>query len=163
MPTRSKIDYDELHRLLGKGKTVRDIAKHFGVSPAAVVQSKKRLSAGVVRRVAAVSHTIVSKQSDVVSRMQRSLDEFDADLQRSLDLLAEAATVGEKATVLRLKSDIADRQGKMISRIVDTMRAMSDFQVMSAFIGEVLTTIERVNKDEKEEQIEGMEWKGPGR
>ena len=157
MPTNPKIDYDVLNELIGKGKSVTDIAKYFEVSPSAVVQAKKRLKAGVVRRAAIESHRIVAKHNDVVSRMQKSLDEFDLDLARSLDLLEEAATVGEKATVLRLKTDIMDRQGKQISRIVDTMRAMADFQVMATFIAEVLDVVERVNKSEKQKILRALE------
>jgi hypothetical protein len=157
MPTPAKIDLAELHKMVAKGKSIRELAKHFDVSISAIFQAKKKINAQVVRGAAITAHRIVSRHNDVVSRMQKSLDEYDKDLVRLLDLLEQAATVGEKTSVLKVKSEIMDRQGKQISRIVDTMRAMADFQVMATFIGEVLTTIERVNKDEKTRIIRSLE------
>jgi len=157
MPSPIRIPLDEMHEMLGRGKSLKEIADHFGVSYTAVYYARQKLKTSVVRGAAVHAHRIVSQHSDVVSRMQKSLDEYDRDLERLLDLLEEAATVGEKTNVLKVNSEIMDRQGKQISRIIDAMRAMADFQVMAAFIGEVLTTIERVNKDEKIRIIRSLE------
>jgi hypothetical protein len=157
MPTPAKIDLAQLHKMVAKGKSVRELAKYFNVSISAIFQAKKKINAQVVRGAAITAHRIVSRHNDVVSRMQKSLDEYDKDLVRLLDLLEQAATVGEKTSVLKVKSEIMDRQGKQISRIIDAMRAMADFRVMATFIGEVLTTIERVNKDEKSRIIRSLE------
>ena len=140
MPTPSKIDLDELNVLLGKGMTVRQLAEHFSCSPAAIVQAKKKLKAGVVRQAALVSHQIVSRHGDVVSRLQRSLDGFERDLDDSLDLFEQATTIQDKAMALRARTDIRDKVGKQVSRIVETLRFMGDWQLMTTFISEVLTT-----------------------
>ena len=137
--------------------TVRQLAEHFSCSPAAIVQAKKKLKAGVVRQAALVSHQIVSRHGDVVSRLQRSLDGFERDLDDSLDLFEQATTIQDKAMALRARTDIRDKVGKQVSRIVETLRFMGDWQLMTTFISEVLTTIERVRPDEQKRILRALE------
>ena len=157
MPTPIKVPLDELHILLGKGLTITAIARRFNVSPAAISYARKKIRKGVIRASVVQAHKLTSKQVDIVSRLQRSLDEFDCDLQRSLDLLEQAVTVGEKATVLKLKSEIMDRQGKAINRILDATRTLADFKIMSEFMAQVLETIEKVNPDERKRIVYALE------
>jgi hypothetical protein len=81
---QSKIDLDELHQLLTKGKTTKEIAKYFSVTPGAVSQAKKKLKISVVKNLSLeTAHKVVGKHLDAVGQLQR-INEYANEL---LDLL----------------------------------------------------------------------------
>ena len=157
MPGQIRIPLDEMHEMLGRGKTLKEIADHFGVSYTAVYYARQKLKNSVVRASVVKAHEVVNKTTDVIERLQRSLDGFDNDLEDALDLFQQSVGVNEKALVLRARTDIRDKLGKQIGRILEAARLLSDLKVMSEFINEVLNTVEKVNPNERQRIIRALE------
>ena len=157
MPGQIRIPLDEMHEMLGRGKTLKEIADQFGVSYTAVYYARQKLKNSVVRASVVKAHEVLGKTTDVIERLQRSLDGFDNDLEDALDLFQRSASVNEKALVLRARTDIRDKLGKQIGRILEAARLLSDLKVMSEFINEVLNTVERVSPHERERIVRQLE------
>ena len=84
MAAHGKIDFNELHQLVTKGKGTSEIAKYFSVTPGAVSQAKKRLKISVVKNVALESaHKVVDKNLDAVAQLQK----INKDANELLDVL----------------------------------------------------------------------------
>ena len=70
--TQSKIDITQLNRMLASGKKVKECAKHFSVTPSAISQAKKNLSAAVVKNVTLENaHRVVNKNLNAVDQLQK--------------------------------------------------------------------------------------------
>ena len=84
MPTPSKIDPHELDRLLGERKTTGEIAAHFGCTPGAVSQAKRRLGVAVAQSVAVQevreAPLIVAKRQDAMGRLMDLVGQCEAQL-----------------------------------------------------------------------------------
>ena len=84
MAAHGKIDFNELHQLVTKGKGTTEIAKYFSVTPGAVSQAKKKLKISVVKNVALESaHKVVDKNLDAVAQLQK----INKDANELLDVL----------------------------------------------------------------------------
>ena len=84
MAAHGKIDFNELHQLVTKGKGTNEIAKYFSVTPGAVSQAKKKLKISVVKNVALESaHKVVDKNLDTVAQLQK----INKDANELLDVL----------------------------------------------------------------------------
>ncbi len=84
MAAHGKIDFNELHQLVTKGKGTSEIAKYFSVTPGAVSQAKKKLKISVVKNVALESaHKVVDKNLDAVAQLQK----INKDANELLDVL----------------------------------------------------------------------------
>jgi hypothetical protein len=67
-----KIDRNELQQMLGKGKSVKECAEHFSVSPAAVSKAKKQLGLIVAKDVQLESaHRFVNEHLDTVAQLRK--------------------------------------------------------------------------------------------
>ena len=70
--TQSKIDVIKLNQMLTSGKSVKDCAKHFSVTPSAISQAKKNLNVNVVKNVALENaHRVVDKNLNAVDQLQK--------------------------------------------------------------------------------------------
>ena len=84
MAAHGKIDFNELHQLVTKGKGTSEIAKYFSVTPGAVSQAKKKLKISVVKNVALENaHKVVDKNLDAVAQLQK----INKDANELLDVL----------------------------------------------------------------------------
>jgi len=107
--TQSKIDITKLNRMLTSGKSVKECAKHFSVTPSAVSQAKKNLSAAVVKNVTLENaHRVVNKNLNAVDQLQR----INEDANEILDLLMrwqrgddEALQILEQQRKVRIGKD----------------------------------------------------------
>ena len=80
--TIAKIEITELDELLAEGKSVKEIADHFGCTPGAVSQAKRRLGTAVAKDAATrAAPALLSKRQDamdhlldLVDRCKRELD-----------------------------------------------------------------------------------------
>lgn len=69
------IDTVILNKMLSSGKTSKECAEHFGVSPAAISKAKKNLDIAVVKNVAMENaHRIVDKNLNAVDQLQKIND-----------------------------------------------------------------------------------------
>ncbi len=101
MPT-GKIDKVKLSQLVMSGKSQREIAKYFGVTPGAVSQVKKELNINVVKSVALENaHRVVEKNLDAVGQLQKINDHAN----ELLDLLMRWNR-GDKEALQILESQV---------------------------------------------------------
>jgi uncharacterized protein YjaG (DUF416 family) len=81
---KSRIDRVLLNQMLRDGKSQREIAKFFRVSPAAICQAKKELHIAVVKNTTLESaHKVVSSHLDTIGQLQK----INQDANELLDLL----------------------------------------------------------------------------
>ena len=84
MSTSGKIDKVKLSQMLRAGKSGRECAKHFGVTPGAISQARKELNIAVVRHVGLeAAHKVVEENLNAVAQLQK-INEYANEL---LDLL----------------------------------------------------------------------------
>jgi hypothetical protein len=78
-----KIDKIKLSRMLGRGKTLTQCAKHFGVSPTAILKAKRKLGVIVAKDIQLESvHRFVGEYLDTVGQLRK----INADAHELLDL-----------------------------------------------------------------------------
>jgi hypothetical protein len=179
MATHSKIDFDELNRLVTRGKSTTEIAKYFSCTPGAVSQAKKKLNIAVVKNVSLENaHKVVNKNLDAVAQLQK----INQDANEILDLLMrwnrgdeEALQVLEsqvrKVRVgktdkfveefkfkdpreLALKA-MAEIRGQLNLQL-EIFQALYDMKAVQEFQEEVLTVIGEVDQNVKREIIERL-------
>ena len=69
------IDPIKLNKMLSSGKSSKECAEHFGVSPAAISKAKKNLDIAVVKNVAMENaHRVVDKNLNAVDQLQKIND-----------------------------------------------------------------------------------------
>ena len=166
MAAHGKIDFNELHQLVTKGKGTSEIAKYFSVTPGAVSQAKKKLKISVVKNVALESaHKVVDKNLDAVAQLQK----INKDANELLDVLMrwnrgedEALQIletqvrkvrigkGENAEIVKqykfkdprelaLKA-MAEIRGQLNLQL-DIFKTLYDMEAVAEFQKEVLTAI----------------------
>lgn len=166
MAAHGKIDFNELHQLVTKGKGTTEIAKYFSVTPGAVSQAKKKLKISVVKNVALESaHKVVDKNLDAVAQLQK----INKDANEILDVLMrwnrgedEALQIletqvrkvrigkGENAEIVKqykfkdprelaLKA-MAEIRGQLNLQL-DIFKTLYDMEAVAEFQREVLTAI----------------------
>jgi hypothetical protein len=78
-----KVDIHKLSRMLNSGKSVKECAKFFEVTPGAISQHKKNLNIAVVKNVALENaHRVVDKNLNAVDQLQK----INTDANELLDL-----------------------------------------------------------------------------
>jgi len=69
---KPKVDIHKLSQMLRAGKSVKQCAKHFNVTPGAISQHKKNLNIAVVKNVALENaHRVVDKNLNSVDQLHR--------------------------------------------------------------------------------------------
>lgn len=106
MATPLKVDPVELNRFLGEGKSTKDIAKHFGCTPGAVSQAKRRLGVAVVKASAERNHN--SNQSATTRK-------------KPLNASAKAAPI-----IIKNADDAKRQLSALISRCNDELSWIQD-------------------------------------
>lgn len=72
---KPKVDIRKLDQMLRAGRTVKECAKFFGVTPGAISQHKKNLNIAVVKNVCMENaHRIVDKHLNTVEQLQKIND-----------------------------------------------------------------------------------------
>jgi len=182
---RAKIDKIKLSRMLEAGRSVKDCAAHFGVTPGAISQVKRKLKLGVIKDlVLEDGHRVVDKSLDIIAQLNK-VNEFADEL---LDLLmreirendgvlpimeskahTKKGRLGDKAKflkkfktkdprllALKVIAEI-ERQIRLQLKIFDKLY---DMKAMAEFQNEVLTAIGKVEPDVKQRIINELNKKG---
>jgi len=69
---KSKVDVRKLNQMLEAGKSVKQCAKFFGVTPGAISQHKKKLHVGVVKNICMENAArVVDKHLNAVDQLQK--------------------------------------------------------------------------------------------
>ena len=138
---QSKIDIIKLNQMLQRGKSVKQCAEHFKVTPGAVSQRKKGLNVNVVKNVALENaHRVVSQNLDAVAQLQKINDVAN-------QLLDEL----EQTPELKLKT-MAEIRGQLKLQL-EIFQALYDMRAVQEFQMEVLNTIGEVDKEVQNEII----------
>ena len=68
--SQGKIDKVKFNQLVMSGKSTKEIAKHFGVTPGAVSQVEKELNLNVIKSVALENaHRVVTKNLNSIEQL----------------------------------------------------------------------------------------------
>jgi predicted transcriptional regulator len=179
--TNNKIDIVKLNQLIKSGKSVKECAKYFGVTPSAISQAKKGLNVAVVKNVALENaHRVVDKNLNAVEQLQK-INGYANDL---LDLLmrwnngddealqileTQVATkkirVGDQEEYIRefkfkdprelaLKA-MAEIRGQLKLQL-EMFQALYDLKAVEEFQNEVLTAIGEENKDVRDRIVQRL-------
>ena len=133
--TPTKIDIIKLNQMLMSGKSVKDCAKHFSVTPSAISQAKKNLNVAVVKNVAMENaHRVVGKNLDALDQLQK----INVEANRLLDEL-------EEIPELKLKI-MAEIRGQLKLQL-DIFQTLYDMKAVQEFQQEVLSAIQEVSPD----------------
>jgi len=144
---KPKIDVVKLNRLLRSGKSVKQCAEHFGVSPSAVSQSKKNLNVSVVKNVALENaHRVVDKNLNAV-------DQLNKINQQANTLLDELEFKPE----LKLKI-MAEIRGQLKLQL-EIFQSLYDMRMVQEFQAEVLSTIAEASTEVRDDIIRRLQEK----
>ena len=85
---RPKIDIMQLNRMLRSGKSVKQCAKFFNVSPSAISQAKKNLNVSVVKNVALENaHRVVDKILNAIDQLQKINSQANELLENAMRII----------------------------------------------------------------------------
>lgn len=134
---QGRIDYAKLHRLVTEGKSGRQIAAYFGVTPSAVSQAKRKLKIAVVKDIALENaHKIVDKSLNAADQLHK----INEQANKLLDDL-------EKDPSLKIKV-MAEIRGQLKLQL-EIFKALYDMEAVAEFQREVLTAIGEESPDVK--------------
>jgi hypothetical protein len=138
-----KIDKVKLSQLLLKGKSGRECAKHFGVSPGRISQARKELNINVVKSVALENaHRVVDKNLNAIEQLQNIN-------RKANDLLDTAIAAEDHGTALNAMREIRGQ----LSLQLDIFKTLYDVQAIADFQREVLEAIGETAPDVRERII----------
>ena len=144
---KPKIDVVKLNRLLRSGKSVKQCAEHFGVSPSAVSQRKKELNISVVKNIVLESaHRVVDKNLNAV-------DQLNKINQQANTLLDEL----EHKPELKLKI-MAEIRGQLKLQL-EIFQSLYDMRMVQEFQAEVLSTIAEASTEVRDDIIRRLQEK----
>lgn len=133
-PPHAKVNKEMLFRLLNQGKTVKECAKYFGVSPSAISQQKKLLTCDVTRQVSTkAASQIVSENLDMVTQ----LGDINRAAHRIVDDLSGNPELEDRQVVLKACAEVRKQLGLQL----EILKSLHDFEAVAAFQEEVLTAI----------------------
>jgi len=85
MGRKAKVPLGELKRLLDQGVLIKDCAAHFGVTPGAVTNAKKRLRVGYTRNaMMEAAHNAVVENLDMAQKVRDYISAADELLETSM-------------------------------------------------------------------------------
>jgi hypothetical protein len=176
---KPKFDRVELNRLLRTGKSQKEIAQALNVSESAISRAKKELKNAVVKNVALESaHKVVQSHLDTLGQLRK----INEDANELLDLLMRWNR-GDEGALQILESQVKKvRHGKkeedavefrfkdprelalaamgeirkQLGLQLDIFKTFYDFQAISEFQSEVLSTIGEVSEDVRDRIIEKL-------
>jgi hypothetical protein len=179
---KPKVDIHKLSQMLRAGKTVKECAKFFEVTPGAISQHKKNLNVAVVKNVALENaHRVVDKNLNAVDQLQKInghanelLDlcmkwiKGDDEALQVLESQVRTVRVGkDKVPVSEYKfkdpreialKAMAEIRGQLKLQL-DIFQTLYDMRTVQDFQQEVLETIGNVSKEARDEIIKKLREK----
>ena len=173
---KPKVDIHKLSQMLRAGKTVKECAKFFEVTPGAISQHKKNLNVAVVKNVALENaHRVVDKNLNTVDQLQKINDHAnelldlcmkwingDDEALQVLESQVRTVRVGkDEFPVSEYKfKDPREIALKAMSEIrgqlklqLDIFQCLYDMKAVQEFQQEVLTAIGEVNTDVRDQIV----------
>ena len=144
---KPKVDVVKLNQMLRQGKSVKQCAKFFGVTPGAISQHKRNLNLAVVKNVALEkAHRVVSKNLDVIDQLCK--------INRQANCLLDDL---EQKPELKLKI-MAEIRGQLKLQL-DIFQCLYDLKSVQEFQEEVLQTIGEASPDVRTQIINRLNKK----
>ena len=146
--------------MLQAGKSQREIAIFFGVTPGAVCQVKKELNINVIKSVALENaHRVVEKNLDAVEQLQKINDHANSLLDRAMMVVrGESAAdpqVNEPSQDIALKA-MKEIRGQLALQL-DIFKTLYDMNAVAEFQKEVLDAIGEADPETRNKIIYGLQ------
>jgi len=142
-----KIDHVKLSQMVRSGKSVKQCAEFFNVTPSAICQAKDVLNLNVVKNVALENaHRVVDKSLNAVDQLykiNKQANELLDELETKPDL--KLRVMAEIRNQLRLQLEI--------------FQTLYDMKAVAEFQQEVLTAIGEVSSDVRNKIINKLNEK----
>lgn len=146
---KPKIDIVKLYQMLRSGKSVKQCAEYFGVTPPAISMAKKSLHVAVVKNVALESaHKVVDNSLDAVGQLKKINDRSNA----IIDELSSSSERADKQLILKACAEI---RGQLALEL-EILRSLHDMQAVAEFQREVLGAIGEVAPDVRNKIIQRL-------
>ena len=148
-----KVDIRKLDQLLREGKTVKECAKHFDVTPGAISQRKKELKHQIVR-VAGLEKAgeVVEAHLDMASELRKINNAINQELARAQAQVEDSETGDIRAIqeiIIKLSAEIR----RQLETQVKIFEAYSEFKDRAAFQNEVLRILDDMQPGVRDEAI----------
>lgn len=145
---KRKIDREKLARMLRKGKSQEDCAKHFGVTPAAISYARREIAVAVYKHSALtpeVTNRISQENINIIGQL-------NAINEKALTLLEKAMTENDKYIALNAMKEVRSQLGLQL----EIYKTLFDFEAIKEFQTEILNLLEEVDPDVKRRIIEKL-------
>jgi transcriptional regulator with XRE-family HTH domain len=147
-----KINDIELDKLLRQGYTTNQLANHFGCSPAAVSQRKRKLQKGIVAvTTLEKADQVVTAHMDMMGQLRRVNgiinDQLDLAVQMLDDLEADRLAIQQN--IVKLASEVRRQQESQVRIFEAGIRA----EAQRAFQQELMDLLEEVSPKVRDEFI----------
>ena len=132
---KPKVNVRKLSDMFRSGKTVKECAKYFGVTPGAISQHKKNINVAVVKNVALENaHRIVDKNLNAIEQLHK----INEQANQLLDDLVQKPE-------MKLKI-MAEIRGQLKLQL-EIFQTLYDMKAVQEFQQEVLTAIGEESPD----------------
>jgi len=142
--TTPKIDKNKLSRMLGEGKTLTQCAKHFGVSPSAILKAKRKLGVIIAKDVQLESvHRFVGEYLDTVGQLRK----INSDAHELLDLCM-AWVRGDGDAIQVLESQLSTKRVRVggVEKTVDEVKMQDPKMVALKAMAEIRSQLALQNQ-----------------
>jgi spore coat protein CotH len=137
--TNPKVDITQLRRMLKAGKTVKECAKHFSVTPGAISQHKKSFGVLIVKDLHSESaHRVVGQHLDTVDQLKR----INTRANEILDKAGQEPALALKA--------MNERRGQLKLQN-ETLAMLAEMSAVMEFQQELIQLLKEVDENVKNE------------
>ena len=151
--TVPKVDIRKLDQMLREGKSVKQCASFFKVTPSAISQRKKELKHQIVR-VASLEKAgeVVEAHLDMAVELRKINNAINKELARAQTQVEDSETADIKAIqeiIIKLSAEIR----RQLETQIKIFEAYSEFKDRAAFQNEVLSILDQMQPGVRDEAI----------
>ena len=153
----SRIDDKTMIEMLEAGHSQRQVARHFGVTEAAVSKRKKTLGIHIAKNVTLEkAGELVEEKMDSLAQLRRINNAINGELEWALDEAKEGDRRGFQEIIVKLTAEVRQQ----LSLQLQIFRTLYDIEAMREFQREVLAAIGEVDPNTRERIIESLRQAG---
>jgi transcriptional regulator with XRE-family HTH domain len=158
--SKPKINIRKLDQMLRAGKSQREIAKYFDVTPGAVSQAKRQLKNNIVRVVALEkANDVVESHLDIMRQLRKINNAINDELDKAKETAATADgkyKLALQQIIIKLSAEIR-RQLEAQLKILEVWR---DMKVNLEFQTELLAFLDGMQPGARDEIIQRLKERG---
>ena len=147
--TKETVDKVKLSQMLRNGKSQRECAKHFNVSPGRISQIRKELNISVVKNVA------LENAGRIVDKNLNAIDQLRNINEKANGLLDSAIDSKDHDIAIKAMREIRNQ----LSLQLEIFQILYDMKAVEEFQTEVLTAIGDVEPDVRNKIISKLNQK----